>query len=217
MKYTTSKVSSYNTSTMKGVVNKLAAVLLLLFTFPLMMLITILVYLGDRKTPIFKQTRVGLNSKPFTIIKFRTMITGAEKLRSKYQNLNMSDGPTFKIPNDPRFTKFGKYLAKSGFDELPQLINILRGEMSLVGPRPLPLIEAKLLTSPQKVRELVLPGITSSWVINGAHRLKFKRWMQLDREYVERATILTELAIIYKTGRIIFSIGIRKLFSLLNP
>jgi lipopolysaccharide/colanic/teichoic acid biosynthesis glycosyltransferase len=140
------------------------------------------------------------------------MIIGAEKLRSKYQFLNISDGPTFKIPNDPRYTKFGKYLAKSGLDELPQLINVLKGEMSFVGPRPLPTYEAIKLTKHQRVRELVLPGITSSWITNGAHRLKFKRWMQLDREYIENANLTTDLVIIFKTVMIILSIGIRKLF-----
>ena len=127
------------------------------------------------------------------------MIKNAEKLKNKYKRLNQADGPVFKIYDDPRFTKIGKILSKLGLDELPQLINVLKGEMSLVGPRPLPVDEAKKLTKEQKIREMVRPGITSTWVIEGSHRLSFKKWMQLDKEYVENATFLKDLKIIIKT------------------
>lgn len=218
MKYTTSSVSSYNKSFAKKVINKLLAALFLVMTSPLMLLIVIAIYLEDQKPLIFKQIRTGFRGKLFTILKFRTMIKNAEGAKNKYQHLNVSDGPTFKIPNDPRFTRLGKILAKSGLDELPQLLNVLKGEMSLVGPRPLPLYEAKKLTKRQKIRELVLPGITSSWVVSGAHRLKFQKWMELDKEYVQNATLLTDLIILFKTAKIIISIGIRKLLRVLkNP
>lgn len=205
-------ISPYNLSLVKKLFNFAASFLGLIISLPIMISIFILLRLLNHKPIFFKQKRVGKNGKVFTLIKFRTMLVGAEILQNKYKHLNISDGPTFKIPNDPRYTKFGKFLAKSGLDELPQLINVLRGEMSLVGPRPLPVYEANNLTKEQKIREVVLPGITSSWVINGAHGLKFSEWMKLDRQYVESANLLTDIQILTKTAYIISSIGLRKLF-----
>ena len=134
---------------------------------------------------------------------FRTMYEGADRNQKKYAHLNEADGPVFKIMDDPRFVGIGKFLARTGLDELPQLINVIRGEMSLVGPRPLPVSEAKKLTEAQKVRELVKPGMTSSWVISGAHSLSFAEWMKLDRIYVENASFLTDLSILIKTSEIV--------------
>ena len=134
---------------------------------------------------------------------FRTMYVGAERDQEKYRHLNEADGPVFKIKDDPRFVGIGKFLARTGLDELPQLINVIKGEMSLVGPRPLPVNEAKKLTSAQKVRELIKPGMTSSWVVKGAHSLTFRKWMKLDRIYVENASFLTDLSILLKTGEIV--------------
>jgi lipopolysaccharide/colanic/teichoic acid biosynthesis glycosyltransferase len=173
----------------------------------------LLIRLANHGPVIFKQERIGEYGKRFTMYKFRTMVIGAEKLKNKYKHLNHADGPVFKIRNDPRLTGFGKILVKTGLDELPQLINVLKGEMSIVGPRPLPVYEASQLTKAQKVRELVLPGITSSWVVSGAHNLKFPEWMRLDREYVEKANILTDVSILFKTAALITSIGIRKIIS----
>jgi lipopolysaccharide/colanic/teichoic acid biosynthesis glycosyltransferase len=127
------------------------------------------------------------------------MISDAEKKQIKFKNLNEADGPVFKIRNDPRFTKFGEILSRTGLDELPQFINILKGEMSIVGPRPLPVNEAGKLTKKQKIRELVKPGITSSWVIEGSHKLSFKDWMRLDREYVKNASFAVDVSIIWNT------------------
>jgi lipopolysaccharide/colanic/teichoic acid biosynthesis glycosyltransferase len=161
--------------------------------------------LADTGSPVFFiQTRVGKRGKLFKIIKFRTMVKNAEKLKSRYNNLNEADGPVFKIKNDPRFTRIGKMLSKIGLDELPQFINVIEGDMSIVGPRPLPVSEAKKLTREQRIRELVKPGITSSWVTSGSHKMPFKRWMKLDADYVKDATILTDISIIYKTTQIIF-------------
>jgi len=132
------------------------------------------------------------------------MKVGAENDQKKYAHLNEADGPVFKIRNDPRFVGIGKSLARTGLDELPQLINVIKGEMSLVGPRPLPVYEAKKLTNAQKARELVKPGMTSSWVISGAHSLSFAEWMKLDRIYVEKASLLGDLSILLKTSEIVF-------------
>jgi lipopolysaccharide/colanic/teichoic acid biosynthesis glycosyltransferase len=132
------------------------------------------------------------------------MVPNASRIQSRLKNLNEADGPVFKIRNDPRFTRFGKILSRTGLDELPQMINVMKGEMSIVGPRPLPTDEANQLTAIQKVRELVKPGITSSWVIAGSHKLSFKEWMDLDRIYVEKASLTGDFSIILKT---IFLVG----------
>jgi lipopolysaccharide/colanic/teichoic acid biosynthesis glycosyltransferase len=127
------------------------------------------------------------------------MIPNAERIKPRLKKQNQADGLVFKIRDDPRFTKFGKLLSRTGLDELPQMINVLKGEMSMVGPRPLPVKEAFRLTREQKIRELVKPGITSSWVIGGSHKLSFKKWMSLDRKYVENATFVSDLSIIKDT------------------
>lgn len=131
------------------------------------------------------------------------MKTGANKIQWKYQKLNEVDGPVFKIRNDPRFTKFGKILSMPGLDELPQFFNVLKGEMSLVGPRPLPVNEARQLTIKQKQRELIKPGSTSSWIVGGAHSLSFREWMGLDLEYIQNASFVTDIEILLKTAVII--------------
>ena len=138
------------------------------------------------------------------MIKFRTMKVGSEKLQNKYRSINEADGPVFKIYNDPRLTPIGKILSQTGLDEIPQLINVLKGDMSIVGPRPLPVEEAKKLTKTQKIRQLVNPGITSSWVVEGSHSLSFKKWMELDKDYVENANLTTDITISVKTFLIVF-------------
>ena len=138
------------------------------------------------------------------------MRMGTEKEQKNLKHLNEADGPVFKIYNDPRYTKFGKILARTGLDELPQLINVLKGEMSWVGPRPCPVYEAKKLNLTQKVRELVNPGITSSWVTSGAHKLKFSQWMKLDAEYIKTGTLATDLSILFKTVGMVFTLVLRK-------
>lgn len=144
---------------------------------------------------IFKQKRMGKDKKIFTLYKIRTMIDNAEVLKEKYLYLNEADGPVFKIRNDPRYTKIGKFLAHTGLDELPQLINIMKGDMAFVGPRPLPIDEAVRIPKKYQERFSVLPGITSLWVIKGAHKLSFKQWMESDLEYVRNKSILLDLKI----------------------
>ncbi len=130
------------------------------------------------------------------------MIDEADKIQKKYIKLNESDGPVFKIRNDPRFTVFGKVLSNTGLDELPQFINVIKGDMSIVGPRPLPVGEAKRLPKAYKIRNLVKPGITSSWVVGGSHNLPFKKWMSLDRKYVISGTFKDDLEIMFKTSKL---------------
>lgn len=133
------------------------------------------------------------------------MIVGAEAQKRFLEHLNEAKGPVFKIKNDPRYTKFGKILANTGLDELPQLFNVLKGEMSLVGPRPLPLYEANKLSKKEKVRNSIKPGITSSWVVEGAHKLKFKDWMELDQKYVENGSFREDLRILYLTSKMVIN------------
>ena len=122
---------------------KLLALFLLIFFSPVFFILYILIKLTSQGPFFFKQLRVGKNKKPFWIYKIRTMVENAEDLKEKIKNLNQADGPVFKVYDDPRFTKIGRFLAKIGIDELPQLINIVKGQMSFVGPRPFPLDEAK--------------------------------------------------------------------------
>lgn len=144
---------------------------------------------------LFKQKRLRKDKKVFEMYKFRTMVEGAEKLKKKYAHLNEVNGPVFKIRNDPRYTKIGKFLSHTGLDELPQLINVFKGEMALVGPRPLPVDEAKRVPKKYERRFSVLPGMTSSWIIKGAHKLTFKEWMDLDLEYVKNKSFFYDLSL----------------------
>jgi len=167
---------------------------------PLFLLIGLLIKLDSPGPVIFRQKRAGKNGRPFTLFKFRTMIRGAESLKKKYLSLNEADGPVFKIRHDPRLTKIGRKLSHTGLDELPQLLNILRGEMSLVGPRPLPLEEESKIPAPIKnQRKSVCPGLVSSWLLRGAHNLSFKTWMELDLEDIKKSGLAYDLSIFLKT------------------
>lgn len=189
---------------MHVMIGRVLALILLCIVAPIFVLVGLVILIDSGWPIFFWQKRMGKDKKPFWIWKFRTMVKNAPQLQSKYSKLNEADGPVFKIRNDPRYTRFGKWLSWSGLDELPQLINVLKGEMALVGPRPLPIKEA--LKVPQKYtkRFEVLPGITSSWVASGAHNLSFKEWMELDLEYIKEQKLLNDIKIIAKTILVIF-------------
>lgn len=123
----------------------------------------------------------------------------AEQLKDRYKNLNETTGPVFKIRNDPRYTPIGKFLSHTGIDELPQLLNIIKGEMAFVGPRPLPVKEANAIPKKYHKRFNVLPGITSLWVIRGTHQLPFEKWMELDLWYVEHKSWMMDIEISFQT------------------
>ena len=184
---------------MKRILVFIFAVFVLLISLPLMAVIALLGKLTSKGPVIFEQKRVGKNGEVFIMYKLRTMYVGAEKDRKKYKKLNESDGPVFKIKDDPRFVGIGRFLARTGLDELPQIINILKGEMSFVGPRPLPVYEYEKLKPWQKKRQQVLPGVTSSWVINGKHKISFDKWMKSDLEYVKNKSFIGDLRIVWKT------------------
>src|SRR3990167_3725911 len=173
---------------------------LLVLSFPVFALLWMLVNLEDGGPLLFKQKRLGKGRKPFLIYKVRTMVVGAENLQRKYKGLNEADTPVFKIYNDPRYTHLGKFLAHTGLDELPQLINIVKGEMKFIGPRPLPVYEAVKVPKRYSLRFSVLPGVTSLWIVKGAHSLSFEKWMELDMKQIKGGKFGTELFIITKTA-----------------
>lgn len=206
--------NNYALSNGKRVFDITVATFGIVATTPFFIFIPLMIRLSSKGPVFFTQERIGKNGKQFKIIKFRTMVENAETLKSKYVHLNHADGPVFKIKNDPRLTSFGKLLVKTGFDELPQLLNVLKGEMSIVGPRPFPVNEAKKLTKSQKVREIVLPGIVSEWTISGAHKLKFSKWMKMDENYLQNASFEKDLKILMLTFLMIMKLFAKKLKSL---
>lgn len=181
------------------IINQIFAILLLFVTFSLWVVFYFLIKLTSSGPFLFKQKRLGKDKKPFVVYKFRTMVENAEHLRSKIYHLNEADGPVFKIDNDPRYTKIGKFLAHTGLDELPQLINIIKGEMAFVGPRPLPVTEAIKVPKKYDRRFSVLPGVTSLWVVKGADHSSFIKWMEDDMEYIKNKSFLYNLKIIILT------------------
>ncbi len=199
-------ISKYNLSIEKRIFDLTFSFFILLFSLPFFIIFFIAILMFSGRPVFFIQKRVGKDEKIFKIIKFRTMVRGAEKIQNRYIKLNNADGPVFKIYKDPRFTKIGYKLSMSGLDELPQFINVLLGNMSVVGPRPLPVKEFKMLPEVYKSRSKIKPGITSSWVTHGSHQIKFKQWMILDQEYVKKATFTVDLAIILKTIKVILHI-----------
>ncbi len=172
---------------------------------PLLLITAALIWLEDHGTVIFCQERNGLNGEPFRMYKFRTMVPNADALRSAMERYNELDGPAFKMKRDPRVTKIGAFLRKTSIDELPQLVNILRGEMSLVGPRPLPTYETAKCTAYQKQRLLVKPGLTCYWQISGRNDVSFDEWIEMDLEYIRNAGVATDIAILFKTARAVLT------------
>ena len=177
------------------------AMLAVVVLSPIMIGVAIAIKLTSRGPVFFKQMRSGLNGAPFTIYKFRTMVTNAEQLQHELAAMNEMTGPVFKITSDPRVTRIGKWLRKSSLDELPQLFNILRGEMSIVGPRPLPVDETKRINDASHRRRLsVKPGLTCLWQVSGRSEIKeFKDWVRLDLEYIDNWSLWLDIKIILRT------------------
>ena len=161
---------------------------------------------------IFRQRRAGKNGKPFTMYKFRSMHTDAEMRQAELAAFNQMEGPVFKIDNDPRVTRFGKFLRRTSIDEFPQLLNVLKGDMSLVGPRPLPIYEVEQFESTAQRRRLSMkPGLTCLWQISGRNTIKnFDEWVQLDLRYIDQWSIWLDLEILLKTVPVVlFGFGAR--------
>ncbi|HEY0657207.1 MAG TPA: sugar transferase, partial [Pyrinomonadaceae bacterium] len=178
----------------------LGAVALLILSAPVFLVIAILIRLDSRGPVFFTQERMGYNKRRFRMIKFRTMVADAEAQLEAIEHLNEKQGPIFKIRQDPRITPTGRILRKFSLDELPQLINVLLGDMSLVGPRPLSVRDgSRLEESWQKRRFSVKPGMTCLWQISGRSNLSFEEWVALDLKYIDSWSLQLDWWILLKT------------------
>ncbi len=184
----------------KRVLDIIGSALLLLILGPLMLSTALIVRLDSDGPAIFTQERIGLNKRRFRIYKFRTMVTNAEKLQPRLESSNEAQGPVFKITKDPRITRVGRILRKTSVDELPQLFNVLKGEMSLVGPRPLPVRDYNGFNQDwQRRRFSVRPGITCLWQVSGRSSITFDQWMRLDMDYIDQWSLWLDLKILART------------------
>lgn len=188
----------------KRAMDILVSLLALIFLSPLMIAIVILIKIDSRGPALFSQKRVGKNGKIFRIYKFRSMVTNAEDLLKELRNKNEMSGPMFKIKHDPRVTKIGRFIRKTSLDELPQLINVLRGDMSLVGPRPNLPDEVRKFDKWMLDKLVVRPGLTCFWQVMGRNSIGFVQWMNLDIEYVEKRNLKLDIVLILKTIKLLF-------------
>jgi lipopolysaccharide/colanic/teichoic acid biosynthesis glycosyltransferase len=171
-----------------------------LLLLPLFVIAAIAIKLDSPGPILFVQQRMGFNKRRFRMFKFRTMEVGAEARMKEIEHLNEKQGPIFKIRNDPRITRVGRWLRKTSVDEMPQLLNVLLGDMSIVGPRPLSIRDALLLEAAwQKRRFSVKPGLTCLWQVSGRSNLSFEEWMQLDLEYIDQWSLVLDCRILLRT------------------
>lgn len=192
-------ISSYYQSWQKRLFDISISVSTLLFLWPLFLLISCLISLENGGPVFFIQPRMGYKKKPFQLLKFRTMVKNAESQKGKLKKQNEAPAPMFKMKNDPRYTRLGKVLSRTGLDELPQFINILKGEMSLVGPRPLPLEEARALPKSWDFRYLVRPGILSEWAVDTSRYHSLQKWQELEKTTMEKGGVLYDLGLMVRT------------------
>ncbi len=184
----------------KRLLDLFAATLGVVLLSPIMLIVAIMIKLEDPRGPvIFSQLRCGESPKTFKIYKFRSMYVDAEERLSELQHLNEQTGPVFKIKDDPRITKVGKLIRKTSLDELPQLFNVIKGDMSLVGPRPALPTETEQYTKYQMQRLLVKPGITCIWQVSGRNKIGFDEWVELDIKYIKNRSFWLDLKLILLT------------------
>ena len=204
LSFATTPTSQLQLMLKRGLDVALASFLLLL-GMPMAGLIALTIKLTSGGNVLFRQTRCGLNGRSFTLYKFRTMVEGAEGRRGELLHLNEMNGPVFKLRRDPRVTRLGKFLRRFSLDELPQLWNVLRGDMSLVGPRPPIPEEVAQYQRWQRRRLAMKPGLTCLWQISGRNNIDFDRWMQLDLEYIDSWSPMLDLKILLKTVPVVLS------------
>lgn len=167
---------------------------------PLLLIIAICIKVDDPKGPVFyNQERIGKDGKPFKIYKFRSMVTNADELLEKLREKNEINGAMFKMKNDPRITKVGRVIRKYSLDELPQLLNVIKGDMSIVGPRPPLPSEVAQYTDYDKQRLMVTPGATGLWQVGGRNNVDFNTMVELDLKYIQNRSIWLDLKIMFKT------------------
>lgn len=184
---------------LKRILDIVCSLIGLLVLIPILVLVAILVKIESKGPIIFSQDRVGKYGKVFKMYKFRSMVVNAEQLKEKLADKNEKTGPMFKIKNDPRITRVGRFIRKTSIDELPQLVNILKGEMSIVGPRPSLPEEVKQFEGWMMERLSVKPGLTCYWQVDGRNDIEFIEWMKLDIKYIEERNILIDAKLILKT------------------
>ena len=192
-------------SIVKRLIDIILAALGLLGTLPIWIAIAIAIRLDSPGRVIFVQERVGHRGRTFRFLKFRSMYVDAEARLAELQTRNEMEGPVFKIRNDPRVTSVGRFLRRTSLDELPQLINVLMGEMSLVGPRPALPAEVACYRPSDAVRLSVKPGLTCLWQVRGRSEVSFDVWMEYDREYISKRSIWLDLAIMVRTVWVVAS------------
>jgi exopolysaccharide biosynthesis polyprenyl glycosylphosphotransferase len=188
----------------KGTLDFFLSILILILISPLILFIAIAIKIDDGGPVFFRQIRVGKHGRQFKCLKFRTMVTNAEEVREKILSMNEQDGPVFKIKNDPRITRVGRILRKTSLDELPQFINVLSGDMSIVGPRPPIPSEVKQYERHLKRRLSINPGITCIWQVSGRNNVPFDKWMEMDMEYIDNWSLRLDFIIMLKTVKVIF-------------
>ncbi len=183
----------------KRVIDVVVSLSLLILLSPLMLLVALLIKLTSKGPVFFRQVRCGLNGRQFVLYKFRTMVVGAEMKKRELEKMNEMDGPVFKMRRDPRITPLGRILRKFSIDELPQLFNVLRGDMSIVGPRPPLPVEVEMYQLWQRRRLSLKPGLTCIWQVSGRNRIKFEKWMEMDLEYIDNWSLWLDFKIMIKT------------------
>lgn len=184
----------------KRIFDILVSGIALIILSPIMLLTALAIKIEDPGGSVFYNApRGGKDGVPFLCRKFRSMCNNADKIKASLMEKNEMSGPVFKMANDPRVTKVGHFIRKTSIDELPQLINVFLGEMSLVGPRPLPVAESEAIEGQYKVREKVKPGITCIWQVSGRNGIDFDDWMKLDMEYIQKQGVFFDLKLLLMT------------------
>lgn len=184
----------------KRIMDVVCSLLGLIILSPLFLIVALLIKLESQGPVFFSQQRIGINGTTFNMYKFRSMVINAEELKKQLIDKNEMTGPMFKIKDDPRVTKVGKFIRRTSIDELPQLINVLRGEMSLVGPRPSLPDEVMKFEDWMMTRLYVKPGLTCYWQVSGRNDIAFEDWMKLDIKYVKERNTLLDIKLIIKTA-----------------
>jgi exopolysaccharide biosynthesis polyprenyl glycosylphosphotransferase len=196
---------NYTELFIKYTLDRIISLFSILLLSPIFILISITIKLTSKGPIIYKHKRVGLKGKSFSMLKFRTMYRNADETKESLNNLNKMDKVVFKIKDDPRITRTGKLLRRFSLDELPQLFNVLKGDMSLVGPRPPLAMEVKQYEDWQRKRLAIKPGLTCTWLLKGRSDLLFEEWMRLDLEYINNWSLTLDFLILLKTIPIIIS------------
>ncbi|AAK81013.1 exopolysaccharide biosynthesis polyprenyl glycosylphosphotransferase [Clostridium acetobutylicum] len=188
----------------KRIIDVFGSLVGIIFLSPVMLIVIVAIKLDSKGPIIFSQKRVGQNGRIFNMYKFRSMVENAERLLGKLQDKNEMSGPMFKMSDDPRITKVGRFIRKTSLDELPQLFNVLRGHMSLVGPRPNLPNEVKEFNEFQKRKFMVKPGLTCYWQVMGRSSIGFEEWIELDLKYIKERSTFVDLKLIFRTFFLLF-------------